>query len=269
MCDNAPKVMRVVAQGASLVAIMALLLSPLLHAQQARGGRGNQAPAAARGNVPSDAPFDPTGYFVSLVSDEWRYRMITPPKGNVDFVPINAEGRRMAGEWDPARDQAAGEACKGYGAGGIMRLPGRLHITWRDPNTLGVEIDNGTQTRLFHFGESQSPANEQPSWQGYSVAQWEFPGGRGAPGQPRNGQLKVVTTRMKPGYLRKNGVPYSASAVLTEYFALLTDDDGTRYLAVTTMLDDSTYMLQPWVRTSQFKKQADGKGWNPTACSAD
>jgi hypothetical protein len=257
---------RVFAGGVSLVAIMALLLSARPQAQR---GRGNQAPAAARGAGPSDAAFDPTGYFVSLVSDEWRYRMITPPKGNVDYVPINAEGRRVAGEWDPAKDEAAGEACKGYGAGGIMRLPARLHITWRDPNTLGVEIDNGTQTRLFHFGGSSSPANEQPSWQGYSVALWEFAGGRGTPGQPRSGQLKVVTTKMKPGYLRKNGVPYGANAVLTEYFALLTDDDSTRYLAVTTMLDDPSYLLQPWVRTSQFKKQTDGKGWNPTPCSAN
>ena len=257
---------------ALLAAVTALALPLALEAQRgapADGGRGGQPAAAARGNVPADAPFDPAGYWVSIVSDEWRYRMITPPKGNVDFVPTNGEGRRVAGEWDPAKDAAAGDACKGYGAGGIMRLPGRLHITWRDPNTLSVEIDSGTQTRIFHFGESPIPPGEPPSLQGYSVAQWEFAGGRGAQGQRVPGQLKVVTTKMKPGYLRKNGVPYSANAVLTEYFSLLTDDDGTAYLAVTSMLDDPMYLVQPWVRTSQFRKQADGKGWNPTPCTAD
>src|SRR4051794_26620274 len=121
MFHESSKATRLLAGGVSLVA-MVTVLSARPHAQQAQRGRGNQAPATARGNVPSDAPFDPTGYFVSLVSDEWRYRMITPPKGNLDFVPINAEGRRVAGEWDPAKDQAAGEACRGYGAGGIMRL---------------------------------------------------------------------------------------------------------------------------------------------------
>jgi hypothetical protein len=256
----------------AIVTTAVLLMAPLvLDAQRgAPVGRGNQAPApqAGRGNGSVDAPFDPTGYWVSLVSDEWRYRMITPPMGNVDYVPINAEGRRIAGEWDPARDETAGEACRGYGAGGIMRLPGRLHITWQDPSTLKMEIDTGTQTRLFHFGESQPSAGEPPSWQGYSVAQWEFSGGRGARGQPRQGQLKVVTTRLKPGYLRKNGVPYGANALLTEYVAALNDDDGTRYLAVTTMLDDAQYLQQPWVRTSQFKKQATASGWNPTPCSA-
>jgi hypothetical protein len=73
---------------------------------------------------------------------------------------------------------------------------------------------------------------------------------------------------MKPGYLRKNGVPYSAMAVLTEYLAQLTHDDGTRYLTVTTMLEDPGYLLQPWVRTSQFRRQPDAKDWNPTPCSA-
>ena len=132
-----------------------------------------------------------------------------------------------------------------------------------------IEIDTGTQTRLLHFGEEPGAGRTQPpSLQGYSTAEWEFSGGRGAAGQPRHGQLKVVTTTMTPGYLRKNGVPYSAAAVLTEYFAQLTDDDGTRYLTVTTMLDDPTYLQQPWVRTSQFRKQPDAKGWNPTPCSA-
>ena len=164
-----------------------------------------------------------------------------------------------------------------------MRLPGRPDVTWQDPNTLKVEIDTGTQNRLLHFGpstgsapsraesrdgESRAPAGEQLSLHGYSTAQWEFSGGRGAPGQPRPGQLKVLTTKMRPGYLRKNGVPYSANAVLTEYFAHLTDDDGTRYLTVTTMLEDATYLQQPWVRTSQFKKQPDATGWSPTTCSA-
>jgi hypothetical protein len=233
---------------------------------QGGGGRGNQ-PAVARGNVAAEAPFDPTGYWVSIISDEWRYRMLTPPKGNIDYVPLNAEGRRVAQEWDPPKDEAAGEPCKAYGPVGLMRLPGRLHITWQDPSTLKIEIDNGTQTRLLHFGEGRAPAGSQPTLQGYSSAEWQFSGGRGTSGQPRHGQLKVVTTAMKPGYLRKNGVPYSASAVLTEYVAQL-DDEGTRYLTVTTMLEDSGYLQQPWVRTSQFRRQPDAKGWNPTVCSA-
>jgi hypothetical protein len=231
---------------------------------QRGGAPGGAAPARAPQAI---APFDPTGYWVSIVSDEWKYRMLTPPKGNLDYVPLNAEGRNAANAWDPAKDEAAGEQCRGYGAGGIMRLPIRLHITWSDERTLRMDIDAGTQTRTLHFGAA-APANAENSWQGYSVADWQIPGGgRGAPQQPRNGQLKIVTTHLRPGYLRKNGVPYGAGAVLTEYVTHL-DDDGTQYLAITSFLEDPQYLAQPWVRTNQFKKQSDAKGWNPTPCSA-
>jgi hypothetical protein len=250
-----------------LAAALAAVTAVTLGAQ-----RGGGQPGGQRGAPPTpqaQAPFDPTGYWVALVSDEWRYRMITPPKGNVDYVPLNAEGRGAANNWDPAKDEAAGEQCRAYGAGGIMRLPVRLHVTWQDERTLKVEIDAGTQTRLLHFA-TPAPANTESSWQGYSVADWQMPGvGRGAPPPgPRFGQLRIVTNHLRPGYLRKNGIPYGSGAVLTEYVQHLKDDDGSEYLAITSMLDDSQYLAQPWVRTNQFRKQADSKGWNPTPCSA-
>jgi hypothetical protein len=197
--------------------------------------------------------------------------MVTPPKGDVLYLPVNAEGRRVAETWDPAKDEAAGEQCKGYAAPSLMHLPGRLHVSWQNDTTLVVEADAGTQTRVFHFGGA-APQDATPLWQGYSIAQWEFdgpgPGRRGRPAAPpRHGSLKVVTTKLKPGYFRKNGVPYSANAVLTEYFTTLTDE-GVDYLVVTNFLEDPQYLAQPYVRSVQFKKQADSKGWSPTTCSA-
>jgi hypothetical protein len=203
---------------------------------------------------------------VALVTDDWRYRMLTPPKGNADYLPVNAEARRVMDAWDPAKDEAAGEACKAYGAAGVMRLPGRLHITWENDNTLRLDTDAGSQTRRFAFGAAQPPAGE-PTWQGFSTARWMLPGGRGR-GPATTGQLVVTTTRMRPGYLRKNGIPYGANAVLTEYFLRLVDDDGQEYLAVTTMVDDPQYLAQPYVKTYEYRKQRDGTGWNPTGCSA-
>ena len=255
-----PSIVRL-ARDPKSVALLWVLFGAVVAAQ--RGAA--PAPAAPR----AAAPWDPTGYWVALVSDEWRYRMITPPKGNVDYVPVNAEGRGAANSWDPAKDEAAGEQCRAYGAGGIMRLPVRLHITWQDERTLKMDIDAGTQTRVLHFG-APAAANSESSWQGYSAADWQVPGGgRGAPAPgPRFGQLHVVTTHLRPGYLRKNGVPYGAGAVLTEYFQHLKDDDGGEYLAITSMLDDAQYLQQPWVRTSQFRKQTDARGWNPTPCAA-
>lgn len=111
------------------------------------------------------ALIDITGYWVSIIDEDWRWRMVTPPKGDYASVPLNAEGRRVAGMWDPTRDQADGNSCKAYGAAGLMRLPTRLHITWTDEKTLQVETDAGEQKRLFHFDDSKWNGGE-PQWQG-------------------------------------------------------------------------------------------------------
>ena len=246
---------------------VAASLGPTLAAQRGRGAAPQGAPPPPR----AAAPIDLTGYWVSLVTDDWRWRMVTPPKGDVLYLPVNAEGRRVANEWDPAKDEAAGEQCRAYGAGGLMHLPGRLHISWQDDQTLVIEADAGTQTRVLRFG-ANVPANEPASWQGYSIAQWEMDGGAGRRGRPStvkpvHGSLKTVTTRLKPGYFRRNGVPYSENAMLTEYWTTLTDE-GVDYLVVTNTLDDPTYLAQPYVRSVQFKRQPDNKGWKPTPCTA-
>ena len=254
----------------SVTIAIALVGGPAF-AQQ--GGRGQAAAARAA------APLDLTGQWVSLVTDDWRWRMVTPPKGDVLYVPVNEAGRQAAEQWDPAKDEAAGEACRAYGAGGIMHLPGRLRISWDDENTLKLETDTGQQTRLFHFGATQPPAGES-SFQGYSVAAWELPGGRGGRGRgaaaPVSGgtalrpgsSMRAVTTRLRPGYYRRNGVPYGSKATLTEWFTTITEPDGNMYLLVTNILEDAQYMNGPYVRTVQFKKQTDTSGWNPTPCAA-
>ena len=226
---------------------------------QRGGGRGPQTPATAK----SSAPADLTGYWVSIVTEDWRYRMMTPAKGDYPSIPLNPEGRKVADAWDPAKDEAAGNQCKAYGAGNIMRMPGRLHITWQDDNTLKVEMDTGQQTRLFHFGEV-SHAGE-PTWQGDSKAEWEFAGGRAG---GKAGNLAVVTTHMKPGYIQKNGVPYSANATVTEHFDMVKEDDGSAWLIVTTLIEDPQYLQRRFQRSSHFRKQADATGWDPTPCTA-
>jgi hypothetical protein len=247
----------------SLAVIVAafLLAAPVtIHAQ--RGGRGGAAPTARQA-----AAIDLTGYWVSVITEDWKFRMVTPKKGVYETLTLNAEGRRIGDTWDPARDEAAGEQCRAYGAANIMRLPGRLHVTWENDNALRIDTDAGTQTRLFRFGATAAPAGE-PTWQGYSVAEWEYaPGGRGA-GQSRLGNLKVVTTNMRPGYVRKNGAPYSKGAVVTEYYDVNTLPNGDQWLTVTTKVDDPLYFSRPYLTSSDFKKLPDANGWNPTPCSA-
>lgn len=235
---------------------------------QGPGRGGAQPPQTAK----AAAPIDITGYWVSIIVDEWRFR-VTPQKGDIAYMPLNPEARRIAMAWDPAKDEAEGKACKAYGAIGLMQRPGRLHITWADDNTLRIDADAGNQTRTLHFA-AQPESKTEPSWQGYSLAQWQRPGaGRRAAApleteaiEGPSGTLRVVTTSMLPGYLRKNGVPYSDRAVLTEYINKIEGADGQPYLLVTAEVEDPVYLVQPFVRTYQFKKVPDNKGWDPTPC---
>jgi len=253
-----------------------VLMVPVALFAQGRGGvggRGGGTPAPAAS--PKDAaPIDLTGYWVSLVTEDWRFRMITPPKGDYASVPLNAEARRVADAWDPAKDEAAGEQCKSYGAPAIMRVPGRVHITWENDRTMRIDTDAGTQTRMLRFAAgpgaaaSNAASSAAPSWQGDSVAVWEPAGGGRGRGPVNGGSLKVVTTHIRPGYLRKNGVPYSANTTLTEYITKVTEPDSTQYLVVTTIVEDPQYLNQPFVTSTHFKKEADGSKWSPSPCSA-
>ncbi len=225
----------------------------------ARGGRGPAMPPRQA------APIDMTGYWVSVVTEDWKFRMVMPKKGNFSGIPLNREGRRVADMWDPAKDEADGNQCRSYGAPAIMRVPGRLHITWENDSTMKIETDAGTQTRLFHFG-GKAPDTEKSSWQGWSEAQWE-PAKTGR-GEPKAGDLKVVTTHLLTGYLRKNGPPYSANAVLTEYYDRISAPNGDQWLVVTTEVDDPQYLSSPFITSTHFKKQSDAKGWMPEPCSS-
>ena len=254
------------------MALLLMLAAPGRSLAQGRGRDEAGPPPSGQAGAPEDI----TGYWVSVVTEDWRFRMITPPKGDYSSLPLNAEGRKVADAWDQAKDESSGEQCKAYGAAAVMRQPGRLHITWQDENALRIDTDAGTQTRLFHFGASQPPTGE-PAWQGYSVAHWDIPeadrGGAPGPGAMRDlkalgGSLKVVTTHMRPGYLRKNGVPYSGNAVLTEYYSRTAEPNGDSWLIVTTVVEDPQYLNQPFITSTHFKKQADAAGWNPTPCVA-
>jgi hypothetical protein len=218
--------------------------------------------------------------------------MMTPRKGDFESLPLNAEGARVANTWDLAKDNSANVQCKAFGIGGIMRQPGRVRVSWQDDNTLKMEFDAGTQTRLLYFDKAKQSTGEK-TWQGHSIAEWEGPpggqrgaaprgnaprdaggGGQGLRGGPpppssifEGGSLKVVTTNFREGYLRKNGVPYSENATVTEYMHRLPQHpNGDNWLLVITVVEDPKYLSQPFYTSTQFKREADGSKFAPTPC---
>ena len=259
------------------LALMVLIAAAVPRAE-AQGGNAPNAPRSAR----DAAPIDLTGYWVSIVTQDWRWRMVTPARGDYLHIPMTAAAKAIADAWDPARDEAAGEACKSYGAPALMSVPGRLRISWEDDNTLKVESDAGMQTRLFHFGGASVAEGTARSWQGQSAAEWDVPGGnvptllrpqeRQATDDllsgPRGGSLEVVTTNLRAGYLRKNGVPYSENAVLTEFWDLFQRPNGEEWLTITTQVEDPEYLRVPRLIAPTFKKEPNGANWDPVPCSA-
>lgn len=293
-------------RGLLAIALICLIGLATLEAQ-GRGGRGGTPPAAR-----AMAPIDLTGYWTAVVTEDWHVRMLTAPRGDFGVgepgvienpgqgllgvgpnpaarsnIPYTVTGAQAAMKWDPARDEAEGNACKAYGAPGLMRQPTHLRISWQDDNTLKIEADAGTQTRLLHFGppadpgrmdysnatyfppqpvRTEPPAGVEPSWQGHSIATWRIVPAAGI--VERGGSLKVVTTRLRPGYYWKNGMPYTGNAVLTEYFRLMALPDKSQWVRLTQVVEDPEYLTQPWVVNYAFRKLPDGSRWKPTPCSA-
>ena len=141
-----------------------------------------------------------------------------------------------------------------------------------------------TAPRLFHFGPGAPAHDAAPTWQGYSVATWDGMRARGgfggvtarlpttaglpnAAAPTQDGYLKVMTTEVRSGYLRKNGVPYGANTTVEEYFDSFKEPNGDVWLVVTSIVTDPEYLDQNFITSSQFKK-TDAAKWSPTPCQA-
>jgi hypothetical protein len=255
---------------------------------QGRGGGqrpGGPGGAAGGAGARAAAPVDLTGYWVSIVTEDWIERMSPDspasgvPRGGGPGGGGGGGGRRGGGGGGggAVSPPPEGERCRAYAAGGSLRVPGRLNITWADDNTLKIDMDSGTQTRLLHFTSNQ-PAPAQRTLQGYSVATWEtgrgggggFGGGGGggggrpggAPAAPRWGSLRVVTTSMTGGYLLSSRNTYSENATLTEHFTRHADF-GVEYFTVTAVISDGG---NDRITSSTFKKEPNGSKFSPTGC---
>lgn len=243
----------------------ALLLATLACAATALAQPPQGPPRSPR----ESALIDITGQWVAVVNEDWRWRMITAPVGDTLSLPVNAEARRVAAEWDLEKDRAEGNLCRAFGAIGIMRQPTRIRVDWQDDATLRFAFDAGEQERLFHFGAAQVP--QEHTLQGHSTAAWyrqrTSRGVLGASGGTPGGALHVDTAQLAPGYLRPNGVPYSDQATMKEYFHTFTvpGNVGT-WLVVTTVVEDPVYLTQPLITSTQFKKETERTNWSPRPC---
>lgn len=266
-------------------------------------GIGGIASVAEAGQAPPQpprtpraaAPIDLTGTWVAVITEDWRFRMVVPSRGDYASVPLTDAARQVADAWDPEKDKAAGNACKAYGVANIMRMPTRIKVSWANDNTLRIETDAGKQVRSLNFASANVPVVRQElnnatgggaqavrpdarnpveeaqaasntafasamsgprTLQGVSRAEWE------------RSDLKVTTTHHSGGYLRRNGVPYSENAQVTEYYYRYSAF-GDEWLTVSTVVEDPVYLRQPFLTSSSFKKDANDSKWAPTDCVSE
>lgn len=217
---------------------------------------------------------DLTGTWVAVVTEDWRWRMVTPAKGDYTSVPLTPEARKVADAWEPSQDGS----CMAYGAAGLLRLPTRVRISWESDSVLKLETDAGQQTRRLMFAGANASAAR--TLQGSSVARWLADLPRSAPvlggaaggaaaapaANARHSTLEVATTNMSGGWLRRNGVPYSADTNMTEYFDRFPAPNGDEWMVVTTIVEDPKYLREPFVTSSHFKREPNDSKWRPTAC---
>ena len=254
----------------------AWLLAPAVVRAQGRALTAGAAAAAKSPSAREQAPYDLTGYWTSVITQNWQYRMVVPGPGEYADLPINAKAKQLADAFRASADTAAGKQCEAYGAAALMRLPEHLHIHWQDADVLRVDTDAGMQTRLLHFRPAAADAAPEASWQGWSAAKWVLAnaggaaaGAAGAANAPpvRYGSLQVITDHLLPGLLRKNGVPYGAETKLTEWWDLRVEPEGDQWLTITSTVVDPQYLQAPLIYDSIFQKLPDDSKWAPAPCS--
>jgi hypothetical protein len=261
----------------TLILSAAALAGLLTIAQSAQAQR--RPPPAPTGPPPpaqKAAAIDLTGYWVTVVTEDWRWRMLTPPHGDYASVPLNPAGKKLADTFDAAQYGGRSDSqvidCRAYYAAGLMRMPTRVHITWANDETLKLESDWGEQTRMFYFKKSDMPQSG-PTPQGSSFAVWQRPqiaggggfGFRRGPPPPAN-KLYVVTDNLVPGWLRRNGVPYGSKTHMEEWYQIYHDPTGKEWFDVTTKVEDPEYLMAPFITSDDFRKEPDGSKWAPHPC---
>ena len=174
-------------------------------------------------------------------------------------IPLNAEGRRVPKLGTRLRTRRTARPCRSYGAGHIMRVPGRLHIHWADDDTL--QVDTG-----FGDADSSLSASPTPTPMEPAAPSWQEDTRRAARGWDRTSPPRVIAYAAfyRPpnaprylggdhnalaagGILLKNGVPYSEDARVEEHFYTFTEPNGDTWLVVTTIITDPRYLIEPYV----------------------
>jgi glyoxylase-like metal-dependent hydrolase (beta-lactamase superfamily II) len=169
-------------------------------------------------------------------------RVPGPELGDYLGIPVSEAARLRAESWDASIQTLPEWQCRPHSADYIWRGPSNLRISKEvDPVSRQITAFHAEWLRsvdraIYLDGRPHPPADALHTWAGFSTAKWD------------GDMLTVTVTHLKEGYLRRNGLPRSDKATLTEHWIRNGD-----ILTVMTIINDPVYLTEPFVRTTDYE----------------
>jgi cyclase len=192
--------------------------------------------------APASAQVDFSGEWAPRMWEDQPERVPGPELGDYLGIPINEAARRRADTWDASIQTLPEWQCRPHSADYIWRGPSNLRISKevdpvsREITAFHAEWLRSVDRAIYLDGRPHPPADALHTWAGFSTAKWD------------GDMLTVTVTHLKEGYLRRNGLPRSDKATLTEHWIRNGD-----LLTVMTIVNDPVYLTEPFVRTTDYE----------------
>jgi len=192
--------------------------------------------------APAFAQLDFTGEWAPRFYEDQPERVAGPELGDYLGLPITDAARMRADTWNAAIQTLPEWQCRPHSADYIWRGPSNLHI-WKevDPVTREITAFHAEWLRsidnIYYLdGRPHPSANAAHTWGGFATAKWE------------GNMLTVTVTHLKEGYVRRNGVPRSDLATVTEHWIR-----HGKWLTVVTIVNDPVYLTEPFIRSTDYE----------------
>ena len=192
--------------------------------------------------APAAAQVDFSGEWAPRMWEDQPERVPGPELGDFSGIPVSEAARLRAEAWDASIQTLPEWQCRPHSADYIWRGPSNLRI-WKEIDPVSREITayhaewlRSVDAPVYLDGRAHPPDDALHTWAGFSTGRWE------------GDMLTITTTHLKEGYLRRNGLPRSDKATLTQHWIRNGD-----FLTVVTVVNDPVYLTEPFIRTTDYE----------------
>jgi hypothetical protein len=207
--------------------------------------------------IPAFGQIDLSGEWNNIAFEDQADRRNGPELGDYTGFPLNDAARLRADSWMASIWSLPEWQCRPHPADYITVGPSTLHI-WKELTPLTRQVVawhmewlRSKERVIYMDGRPHPSPDALHTWGGFSTGKWE------------GNTLTITTTHLKEGYLRRNGVPRSDLATMTEHLVRHAD-----YLEWVTIINDPVYLTQPFIRTTEYSVNLRGE-LEPNPCSAE